>query len=500
MRNLLIIFFISTALGTYGQSDQIQSTFTFPSNQYQLEEKDKQNIQALVNKLQDFHDFDIQIIGHADSQGQDAYNEALSKKRAEAVAHYLLQQQVSKDKIQTTFWGESKPVQSNQTAQGRRANRRVELIIHYTLALSTNSPNPSTIADLYAQTRHKAQRFLIDPSMDTTLITSRGTVLIVPANAFRDVNPHQFISVQVKEFLTKSEMVLEHLSTTTDKSILETQGMVQITASQSGKALSEHLAKEIDVMIPTNQFREDVQLFDGHRAGADSLMIWAADEEAENIRFLNWSNFRNGWSTGGFLRNCPFFFCGMGNFFAKTFGNEEKRQAKQIQARTSQVNSLPDNYQLLKDMVEKHGIENTESLVNTIEDKFQDIEFDELKFYVFNTRKLGWINVDAFMSFPRKQLTTMKVNLKPAQDVDVKLVFQNRKVILPPKYELNDQYVFAGIPKGEVVWVVAIKYAYGKPYLSMTQTKISKKVCELDFREVTLSELQAALQKLDGNI
>ena len=72
----------------------------------------------------------ISVEGHTDSQGSDEYNQALSERRAAAVTKYLLDHgAVKSDKITSKGWGESRPVASNDTADGRAQNRRVEIVI-----------------------------------------------------------------------------------------------------------------------------------------------------------------------------------------------------------------------------------------------------------------------------------------------------------------------------------------------------------------------------------
>jgi OOP family OmpA-OmpF porin len=65
--------------------------------------------------------------GHTDSKGTDQYNEALSLRRARAVRDYLIKGGIPANDIKVEGFGESKPVASNETDEGRQQNRRVEL-------------------------------------------------------------------------------------------------------------------------------------------------------------------------------------------------------------------------------------------------------------------------------------------------------------------------------------------------------------------------------------
>jgi outer membrane protein OmpA-like peptidoglycan-associated protein len=71
----------------------------------------------------------VEIAGHADAMGPEDYNQLLSRFRADKVASYLIEKGIAKDRVTITFYGESKPVATNDTKEGRSKNRRVEFII-----------------------------------------------------------------------------------------------------------------------------------------------------------------------------------------------------------------------------------------------------------------------------------------------------------------------------------------------------------------------------------
>ena len=81
---------------------------------------------AIVLKEMDVKNFEID--GHTDSDGSDEYNQVLSEKRANSVKNFLVSQGVTAE-ITTKGYGESKPVASNDTAEGKQKNRRVEIVI-----------------------------------------------------------------------------------------------------------------------------------------------------------------------------------------------------------------------------------------------------------------------------------------------------------------------------------------------------------------------------------
>ncbi|MEX0348958.1 MAG: OmpA family protein [Paracoccaceae bacterium] len=70
----------------------------------------------------------IEVGGHTDRDGSEAANRALSEKRAQAVTDYLVQQGIGPERLVTVGYGESRPVVSNDTAEGKRRNRRIEFV------------------------------------------------------------------------------------------------------------------------------------------------------------------------------------------------------------------------------------------------------------------------------------------------------------------------------------------------------------------------------------
>lgn len=91
---------------------------------------DLQNDLFTVSRnLQQYPASTIQIVGHTDSDGDAAFNQALSERRANAVGNVLINAGVPGQRIRTLGQGESSPVASNLTPQGKAQNRRVEIVI-----------------------------------------------------------------------------------------------------------------------------------------------------------------------------------------------------------------------------------------------------------------------------------------------------------------------------------------------------------------------------------
>jgi OOP family OmpA-OmpF porin len=72
----------------------------------------------------------VVVEGHTDSTGSDAYNQALSQRRADSVLEYLVRKGVPAGRLSARGFGESNPIASNDTAEGRALNRRVALEVN----------------------------------------------------------------------------------------------------------------------------------------------------------------------------------------------------------------------------------------------------------------------------------------------------------------------------------------------------------------------------------
>lgn len=79
--------------------------------------------------LKEFDKTMVEVAGHTDSDGSDAYNQQLSERRAQSVVSYLISRQVRGDRFLTVGAGESRPVATNATPEGKAQNRRVEITI-----------------------------------------------------------------------------------------------------------------------------------------------------------------------------------------------------------------------------------------------------------------------------------------------------------------------------------------------------------------------------------
>src|SRR5688572_536430 len=105
------------------------SNITFALNSADLNSQFFTVLDGVNMVLKEYDKTVIEVAGHTDSSGSDQHNQSLSERRAQSVAGYLASHGVKSQRLITIGAGETRPVASNDTEQGRSSNRRVELTI-----------------------------------------------------------------------------------------------------------------------------------------------------------------------------------------------------------------------------------------------------------------------------------------------------------------------------------------------------------------------------------
>ncbi len=108
---------------------RMPSGITFAFNDPSVQPQFRPTLDEVSSILSQYPKTYIDVYGHTDSDGSDAYNQTLSERRAQSVAGYLTSHGVQSARIATRGFGETQPIASNATEEGKAANRRVEIKI-----------------------------------------------------------------------------------------------------------------------------------------------------------------------------------------------------------------------------------------------------------------------------------------------------------------------------------------------------------------------------------
>ena len=525
-KTFFTLLIVTLTFKIFAQQSKTETVY-FDYDKYDLTIEATTTLENYYKKIKDKEFVHITIIGHTDADGGDTYNITLSQNRTKTVFDYFLSKGISRDKIKIQFYGETKPIAKNDNEQDKQQNRRVEIIFENGSALVNDKIDK------------QAQLFSIPTNKDTTIVCNEGTIIKIKANSFVSEKTGQLISERisfsVKEYYKISDILLSNLSTTSNGQLLETAGMVNITATKNDEALKLKIGKTIEISFPTKKKENDMQLFTGS---------WQSNNH------INWtplsSNENNSQQVFTFVEEMPTFSGGERKLFeylsstvkypeqAKELGeqgtvyvtfiineNGEVKEPRVIRGVTSEldlaalsaIKKMPNwtpgkqrgqNVSVQFTIPVKFNLGDT-SLVGegSFKERFEQSYTDttmqkassgDIMYYVFNSTELGWINCDRFLNISPKVNFVVKLD----KDIEnVKIIFDRYKSIMDVFPE-NGTYSFKNVPSGEKITIVAIKRVDNKPYLAIKETKTSTQVeKELFFQPVTIESLKTEMKKLD---
>lgn len=106
---------------------RMPSSITFATNQSAIQPQYRATLDQVADVLREYNQTYVDVYGHTDSDGSDAYNMQLSQRRADAVRDYLVMKGVAAARLGTRGFGETQPIADNSTEAGKAQNRRVEI-------------------------------------------------------------------------------------------------------------------------------------------------------------------------------------------------------------------------------------------------------------------------------------------------------------------------------------------------------------------------------------
>lgn len=201
------------------------------------------------------------IKAYCDTSGPGSYNLVLSEKRAKYMKTTLHNRGFDVSNTKVEWFGE--------LVDNNKDSKRVEVLFCNEVEIAPNdSGELININDL----KEKKQVFEITNNRDTILFGKRGTVICIPANAFNTAKKKS-IRFELTEFYSRSQMILNNLTTTSGNEAIETGGMVNIEAFQDSTELSLNNSKELKLIFPLATTNKGFQTFNGVH-GHDSVINW----------------------------------------------------------------------------------------------------------------------------------------------------------------------------------------------------------------------------------
>lgn len=270
-------------------SQQQFENILFASDEYRLSSAAKEHLSELSQRAESNFAYRFILSGHTDSDGDQAYNQALAEKRCQAVRDYLLAKGISPKNINIAAQGELQPIASNHNENGKAKNRRVEI------SLEVWEVNNSEELYQYFEESSK-QVFRLTHTSEPQVITGKdGSKLSIPPNAFQyadgsPLKPGDLVELDLDEAVTPSSMIKYRLNTADEKNRLSTGGMIRLEARVKEQSLVLRPGKAIAVSLPKTN-ADDMNIYQGQRK-EDGTMQWALDEQAPAamaVEFLDFS-------------------------------------------------------------------------------------------------------------------------------------------------------------------------------------------------------------------
>lgn len=386
------------------------------------------------------------------------------------------------------------------------------------------------------------EKIAISAKVDTVIRLKKGTIIAIEENSFEDADGNLItgeVEIEVKEVISASDMLSENMSTVTKDGVLETAGMLKIEATAEGKEVQLVNGKGLEIaFLKSGAAKKDMQLYYGVE-NENGILEWELGyipskgdliTKEDSIRSKSPSKQRK-----IFKRTAYYTINGKKGTFPLSnfpdidnlliFSDEEKRELDiykyvDITKEDEENTILLIDYLLhddgdfnvlrIRGRISKGRKKEIKKQLNNIpfinpsqqEGKaiditgtiylfFVEMVFDLMKpedysnYYLLTTSKLGWINCDFFLEF-----TEPKINMAvtvPNKDTALKLVFLNYNTMMTGVFE-NGKYVFANIPKGEAVKIIAISKEEDKAGFSLTETVVQKEFKELKPLEILSQE------------
>lgn len=407
--------------------------------------------------------------------------------------------------------------------------------------ISKSQPQKSNNRNVFSkfQIDKKSQFFVIDPNRDTLLLCTESTSLKIKAHSFRDkISKKEIITpikLSIQEYYKLYDIVLANLTTTSGNDLLETGGMIYLTAISNDIECELKEESPIEIGFPFKKKKEGMQLFTGDRS-IDNLIDWKL-EKGLNFKDSIYAEYDiDPVFPGGMSALMSFISSTViypvleleneiqGKVFVQfvILSNGRVDSVKIVKGVSPSLNQsaidaikkmpdwipaqskgknvssyyrIPIHFKFDGGVEMNEGIIPTGSSIKIISDQNITTSTEyEINRYFLNTTKLGWINCDRFI---REQ--GQKMNLTCSLTGNLMMIFHDSKSILP-SYLIDGRHQFLNIPINKKVTIIALKRINEQLYLALKTTYISEEmeIDSLEFEPTSLENLKKEMQKLEA--
>ncbi|MEY2925263.1 MAG: hypothetical protein RLZZ337_1813, partial [Bacteroidota bacterium] len=383
---------------------------------------------------------------------------------------------------------------------------------------------PTNETYFYDNWKKEEQTYTINPAQSNILKGKEGTIIILPPNAICGAEDYFSVQIHLEEYYNRGDMLLARLTTSSNNQMLETAGMVNLTATHKGEPLT--LCKKATVLFPKKQNSNDTigfQGFEGNWENPHGNIDWdassppfsafsGADYLGGERDLPNYVTIRCG------LRCDNWVFGNSGSWsYKKNLRKDEVKQRlrKRFWFKTSVPTALyAETYEGIKDKMKDTmsaslyypiwiSRMNTQRIRQNLDSLSNGGEIDPYfleqtsNYLITQVSSFGPINCDRFTSYDNKKDFTFQIG-ESEGTVSSRLVFNNINSILPGTKE-GKRVKFKNIPVGETVTIIVIKYLKGQIQLATEKFQLGKEP-SLRFQTIEKSKLEETIRSVVGSI
>lgn len=394
------------------------------------------------------------------------------------------------------------------------------------------------------------ESFIINNERDTIIEGKEGTLVFVEKKSFidRNGNPIDSVELKLEEAYSVEDILFQNLSTRTGDKLLETGGMINLKAYSGKEQLNLESGKSVVVHFPKKETDKEMNLFYG-KEKYNGDVEWELEEASTSEYTLRDSIVP--WLTKYNNLDNEHLYLDSGNIWfrelPKIFNLKERDKKELINNAVDLHYVVNTNGQLiykrtagsrvsnrLTNKLEKvvlsfpkckpytvNGVpidmpgwfriwtkvippkyQTNKSYLNSIEEKMtkkgstKGLKLAELQYYIFDSKKLGWMNCDLFIE-QGKEVIDYLVKVPESKNVFTKIIFKNYNSVMTGDQEKNI-FKFETFPLDEPIKVVVIDEKRGKPYLEIIDTIVTSNILEVnELSQYTLDEMKDKLKELD---
>ncbi len=343
---------------------------------------------------------------------------------------------------------------TTQATENRMENRRRRSHIN-----QRSRPHPK---DIFKQLANyvPTQTFVISNNRNEYIITNDGLILYFKAGTFA-CSSNSNITITIKEYNKRSSMILGDVTTVADKEPIFSAGMLELRGKTQSQEVKVKPGRTIDIYMPNDgKEKESFSGFSGNRNNNNADLNWNLNELG---RVLNSNSLDD-------LPDADLLFQQL-----EELGKRMPSLAKKVKQRIIKMQN------------------------NVIIEPSEKVAEMDLGYRVLRAPREGFINCDAWWIGRQRVDMQIQVEKTLAGTTDLKLVFKERKTVVPPYRIDGGNFSFLRLPFDVAVTAVAVNPGqYGKPLLGMRTFVTGNDMISMEMETVaSLDELAMQLKVLD---